>query len=104
MTKATNALTELSAATARRALDAREISASELTEAYLDRIHRLDGDLGTYLHIMADIAREQAVLADRRIAAGDIMPMTGIPVALKDVLCTVDAPTTAASRLHSMPT
>jgi aspartyl-tRNA(Asn)/glutamyl-tRNA(Gln) amidotransferase subunit A len=48
---------------------------------------------------MADVAREQATLADRRIAAGDALPMTGIPVALKDVLCTVDAPTTAASRI-----
>jgi aspartyl-tRNA(Asn)/glutamyl-tRNA(Gln) amidotransferase subunit A len=48
---------------------------------------------------MADVALEQAAAADRRIAAGDAAPLTGIPVALKDVLCTVDAPTTAASRI-----
>jgi aspartyl-tRNA(Asn)/glutamyl-tRNA(Gln) amidotransferase subunit A len=92
-------LTHLTVAAARRALDSREISASDLTEAYLDRIERLDGALGTYLHVMAVVAREQATSADRRIAAGDASPMTGIPVALKDVLCTVDAPTTAASRI-----
>jgi len=94
-----NELTHLSAAAARRALDAREISASELTEAHLDRIARLDVELGAYLHVMADVAREQAKSADRRIAQGNVGPLTGIPVALKDVLCTVDAPTTAASRI-----
>ncbi len=92
-------LTNLSAAAARRALDAREISASELTEAHLDRIARLDVELGAYLHVMSDVAREQAKSADRRIAQGNAGPLTGIPVALKDVLCTVDAPTTAASRI-----
>jgi aspartyl-tRNA(Asn)/glutamyl-tRNA(Gln) amidotransferase subunit A len=94
-----NELTNLSAAAARRALDAREISASELTEAHLDRIPHLDNDLGIYLHVMTDVAREQAESADRRIAQGNAAPLTGIPVALKDVLCTVDAPTTAASRI-----
>lgn len=99
MTAGNDDLAHLTVAAARRALDSREISASDLTEAYLDRIERLDGELGTYLHVMAAVAREQATVADRRIAAGDASPMTGIPVALKDVLCTVDAPTTAASRI-----
>jgi aspartyl-tRNA(Asn)/glutamyl-tRNA(Gln) amidotransferase subunit A len=92
-------LTALSAAAARRALDTREISAAELTKAYLDRIARLDDDLGAYLHVMSDVARKQAEAADRRIAEGAASPLTGIPVALKDVLCTLDAPTTAASRI-----
>ena len=92
-------LTSLSAAAARRALDAGQISAAELTRAHLDRIERLDGELGAYLHVMADVAQAQAESADRRIAAGDGAPLTGIPVALKDVLCTLDAPTTAASRI-----
>ncbi len=92
-------LTGLTATAARRGLDTNEFSATELTEAYLDRIGRLDDDLGSYLHVMADVARTQAAAADRRIADGDAAPFTGIPVALKDVLCTVDAPTTAASRI-----
>ncbi|MGH2616529.1 MAG: Asp-tRNA(Asn)/Glu-tRNA(Gln) amidotransferase subunit GatA [Thermomicrobiales bacterium] len=92
-------LTNLSAAEARRALDQREISAPELATAYLEQIARLDGDVGAYLHVMRDVAVAQADAADRRIGAGDAQPLTGIPVALKDVLCTIDAPTTAASRI-----
>ncbi len=94
-----SALTALSAAEARRRLDAREISASELTEAYLERIAALDPTLHCYLHVMDGVARAQAAAADARIGAGEAGPLTGIPVALKDNLCTVDAPTTAASRI-----
>ncbi len=92
-------ITALTAAEARRALDARELSAIELTRSYLARIDRLDDEIGAYLHVMRDVALSQAETADRRIAAGNSEPMTGIPVALKDVLCTIDAPTTAASRI-----
>jgi aspartyl-tRNA(Asn)/glutamyl-tRNA(Gln) amidotransferase subunit A len=92
-------LTWLTAAEARRLLDARQLSAVELAEAHLARIDDLDGDIGSYLHVMSDVARAQAAEADRRIAQGDIAPMTGIPIALKDVLVTTDAPTTAGSRI-----
>src|SRR5215217_1708443 len=91
--------TELSFVEARRALDHRDISAVELAEAYLERIGRFDAELGVYLHVMRDRAIAQAAAADRRLAAGDAMPLTGIPIALKDVLCTIDAPTTAGSRI-----
>ncbi len=91
--------TDLTAAELRRLLDAREVSAKEITEAHLDRIDQFDGVLGTYLHVMGDVALAQAEVADKRIAAGAARPLTGIPVALKDVLCTHDAPTTAASRI-----
>jgi aspartyl-tRNA(Asn)/glutamyl-tRNA(Gln) amidotransferase subunit A len=92
-------LTWLTAAEARRLLNARQLSAVELAEAHLARIDDLDGDIGSYLHVMSDVARAQAAEADRRIAQGDIAPMTGIPIALKDVLVTTDAPTTAGSRI-----
>ena len=90
-------LSGLTAAETRRALDAREISAVDIATAYLDRIAQFDGELGVYLHVMREIALAQAAAADRRLAAGEAESLTGIPVALKDVLCTVDAPTTAAS-------
>jgi aspartyl-tRNA(Asn)/glutamyl-tRNA(Gln) amidotransferase subunit A len=99
MTNDSSVLTEISTVTARRLLDSREISARDLALAYLDRIDRLDGAVGAYLHVMREVAVIQADAADQRIAAGQSQPMTGIPVALKDVLCTVDAPTTAASRI-----
>ncbi|HEU5431098.1 MAG TPA: Asp-tRNA(Asn)/Glu-tRNA(Gln) amidotransferase subunit GatA [Thermomicrobiales bacterium] len=99
MTAAERELTELTATEARHRLDTKEISAVELATAHLGRVATLDGVIGAYLHVMAEVALEQAAAADRRVAAGEAAPLTGIPVALKDVLCTVDAPTTAASRI-----
>ena len=92
-------LTNLSAIEARRRLDRREVSAIELTEAHLERIERLEPHLHAFITVMADVARAQAREADRRIAAGEATALTGIPIALKDILCTVDAPTTAASKI-----
>src|SRR5215217_7315892 len=92
-------LTWLSVAEARRLLDAREVSATELAQAHLDRIDRIDGDLHAHLHVMTDVAMQQASATDERIAKGDSAPLTGIPVSLKDVLVTADAPTTAASKI-----
>lgn len=99
MSEATSRLTDLTLAGARIALDTKEISARELAQTHLDRIAEEDPLIGAYLHVMAAVALEQADAAQRRIDAGESAPLTGIPVALKDVLCTVDAPTTAASRI-----
>jgi aspartyl-tRNA(Asn)/glutamyl-tRNA(Gln) amidotransferase subunit A len=92
-------LARLTWAEARGALDRREISSAELTEAVLARQAALDPRVNAFLHPMTEVARAQAAAADRRLAAGDSQAMTGIPVALKDVLCTVDAPTTCGSRI-----
>lgn len=92
-------LTLLTAAESRRLLDNREISSAELTNAYFARITTVDDDVNAYLHLMTDVALCQAAEADRRIANGDIAELTGIPVALKDILATTDAPTTAASKI-----
>lgn len=94
-----NDLTLLTAAEAREALDKREISSAELTRAYFDRIRDVEPDVHSYLHLMTEVAMTQAAEADRRIEQGDVQTLTGIPVALKDILCTTDAPTTAASKL-----
>ena len=94
-----NDLTLLTAAEARRLLDNHEISASELTKAHIERIDEVEPAIKAYLHVMHDIALTQAAEADRRIEAGDVDALTGIPIALKDILCTVDAPTTAASKI-----
>jgi aspartyl-tRNA(Asn)/glutamyl-tRNA(Gln) amidotransferase subunit A len=95
----TRNLTDLTATEARRLLDRREISAVDLVEAHLARIETTDMEVKAFLHVTADVARAQAQTADTRLAEGDAAPMTGIPVALKDILCTVDAPTTAASKM-----
>ena len=95
----TSALTSLSIADARRQLDARHVSSRELTEAHIARIDALDGDVLAYLHRMFDISLQMADAADASLAQGPGRELTGIPVALKDIFCTVDAPTTAASKI-----
>ncbi|HYJ13809.1 MAG TPA: amidase, partial [Thermomicrobiales bacterium] len=92
-------LTTLTAAEARRALDARDFSAVELAEAHFRRIDSVEGEIHAYLHLMRDVALNQAADADVRIAEGRVSPLTGVPVALKDILVTTDAPTTAASKI-----
>lgn len=95
----TSDLTLMTVAEAREKLDAREVSAAEIASAYLDRVDEFDGQIHAYLHSMREVAMDQAAMADRRIASGDVTPLTGIPIALKDILVTTDAPTTAASKI-----
>ncbi len=76
-----------------------ELSAVELTQAYLDRITAKDTAVGAYLTVDADGALEQAASADQRRAAGEAGPLCGIPLAIKDVLCTRGLRTTCGSRI-----
>ena len=92
-------LTYLSVDAARGLLDRREISSVELTEAHLRRIDAVEGRVKAFITRTPELAREQARLADDRIKAGEADTFTGIPVALKDVLCTHDTPTTAGSQI-----
>ena len=82
-----------------------EISAAELTEALIDRIVAIDNEVRAYLTLTPELAMEQARAADRRLAearrSGDVaLPwLLGIPLAIKDVLCTEGVPTTCGSRI-----
>jgi aspartyl-tRNA(Asn)/glutamyl-tRNA(Gln) amidotransferase subunit A len=88
-----------SAAEQAAALAAGEVTSVELTQAHLDRIAAVDGEVHAYLHVNAG-ALDAARAADARRAAGeDVHPLTGVPVAIKDVLCTLDMPSTAGSRI-----
>ncbi|MEE8390326.1 MAG: amidase family protein, partial [Anaerolineae bacterium] len=85
-------------------LVAGEISAVELTEAVLERILAVDNDVKAYLALTPDEALAQARAADERRAAGTDAssanaPLLGIPLAIKDVLCTEGIPTTCGSRI-----
>jgi aspartyl-tRNA(Asn)/glutamyl-tRNA(Gln) amidotransferase subunit A len=84
---------------ARDRLVAGEITAVELTEAVLDRIIAVDNDVKAYLTFVPEEALEQARAADERRAAGEDTPLLGIPLAIKDVLCTEGIPTTCGSRI-----
>lgn len=92
-------LSTLTIVEARRALDAREYSALQLTEAYLAEIAARDPELHAYLEVWADSAREEARAADERIARGDIQPLTGIPLAIKDNILIKDRIASSASKI-----
>ena len=96
---AANHLWQLSVAEASRLLAAKEISSVELTESFLGRIEDVDAQLSAYITVTADAALHQAEAADRRISAGDGAPLTGIPMQIKDLLCTEGTTTTCASQM-----
>ena len=76
-----------------------QFSSVELTQALLDRVEAVDGRVGAYLTVTADLALDQAAAADARRASGDDGPLLGLPIALKDVLSTAGVETTCASRI-----
>jgi amidase len=82
-------------------IKARKISPLEVARAQLDRIAALDGELGSYVHVMADTAMAQAETAQAEIAAGQYRgPLHGVPIALKDLFWTKDFPTAAGTAVH----
>jgi aspartyl-tRNA(Asn)/glutamyl-tRNA(Gln) amidotransferase subunit A len=76
-----------------------EVSAVALTRAVLARIEAVEPRIQAYLTLDPEGALEQAAAADRRLAAGEATPLTGIPLGIKDVICTRDMRTTCGSRL-----
>ena len=84
---------------ARTMLDSREISSVELTRACLERIDAVEAQLRSFITLTPDIAMEQAQAADRMLADGEAHPLTGIPLQVKDVMCTEGVRTTCASRM-----
>lgn len=92
-------LIRLSAVDLQGLLNAGEVSATDVAKAHLERIDAVDGDVRAFLHV-SDHALAQAEAIDKARAAGDALPATaGLPIAVKDVLCTTDMPTTAGSRI-----
>ncbi len=76
-----------------------EISSLELTEVCLDRIQQCDDRVRSFITVTPELARQQAGEADRRIAAGSARPLTGVPMQVKDLICTRGVATTCASRM-----
>ncbi len=74
--------------------------AVDVVEEHLAAIAAVDGELGCFVRVTAEQARAQAAAVDRVVAAGgDPGPLAGVPVAVKDNLCTSGVPTTCASRI-----
>jgi len=87
-------LAELSAA-----LAARKVSSVELTRQCLERVRRLNGELNAFITVDEDQALGQARRADEFRAQGKAGPLTGVPVAFKDIYCTRSLRTTCGSRM-----
>lgn len=87
-------LKELSASLAQK-----KVSSVELTQAYLDRIGEQNGALNAFITVDPARSLEQARAADARIAAGTAGPLTGIPIAQKDIFCAEGWRTTCGSRM-----
>ena len=91
--------TELTLTELRQALRQGETTSVAVTEAMLDRIVVVDNEVKSFLTVTDEMALEQAVAADRRRAEGADTPLLGIPVAVKDIICTEGVPTTAGSKI-----
>lgn len=94
-------LTALDASVLASKIHAREVSSVEVTQAHLDRIAAVDGELNAFLHVAGEQALTAAKAVDDSLAAGNApaSALAGVPLALKDVFTTTDMPTTCGSRI-----
>ena len=84
---------------ARKRLDRRDVSSVELTQFCLDRINEVEDRIKSFVTLTPEIALKRAQEADRLIGSGAAGPLTGIPVQIKDVMCTEGIRTTCSSRM-----
>lgn len=80
-------------------LASKKISSVELTQLYLDRIKKYDNKLNSFITVTEEKALQTARLADEQIAQGKIGPLTGIPIAHKDIFCTDGIKTSCGSKI-----
>ena len=92
-------LNELTIRQATDGLCQKKFSSVELTEACLAAIEAKNSRLNAFITVCAESARSQARTADKRIARGEAAPLTGIPFAVKDAICTKAIRSTAAAKI-----
>ena len=91
---------QLSAVELGRKIASRELSSREVTEHFLSRMTAGDKAVNAFTYTAGELALADAEQADQQIADGRLAgPLAGVPVAIKDVLCTVGSPTTCGSRM-----
>src|SRR3954469_8786206 len=94
-------LHDLTALEAAAAIRRREVSPSELVAHYLDRVQRLDGEVGAFVTATDVAAREQARQADAQgLSGAELPPLHGVPTAIKDLNLTAGVPTRLGSRMY----
>jgi len=82
-----------------QALHAKEISSVELTQHFLNRISRFDEQLNSFITVTPERALDQARAADQRLQNGTASFLTGIPLAQKDIFCTLGVKTSCGSKM-----
>ena len=90
----------MSLASIARAIANKERSATEVAQGYLATIDAKEASIGAFLHLDTEAVLAQAAATDAALASGSPLgPLAGVPVAIKDNLCTIDAPTTCGSKI-----
>jgi aspartyl-tRNA(Asn)/glutamyl-tRNA(Gln) amidotransferase subunit A len=92
-------LTKLTLADARDGLKARRFSATELTQAFIRAIEAANPKLNAYIATTPDLALARAKESDARIARGEVRPLEGLPLGIKDLFCTRDVHSQACSHV-----
>jgi aspartyl-tRNA(Asn)/glutamyl-tRNA(Gln) amidotransferase subunit A len=92
-------LLDLTIVQLREMLKKKEISSVELTRYYLERMSRIDNEIKAYVRPTEEVALKMAREADEKIARGEEAPLLGIPLGIKDILCTKGIETTCASHI-----
>lgn len=82
-------------------LDKKEVSSVEVTRAVIDRIETTDDKINSFVTVVPEEAIKAAEKADKAIASGEAAPLTGIPIAVKDIFCTKGILTTCSSKMLS---
>ncbi|MGB8907497.1 MAG: Asp-tRNA(Asn)/Glu-tRNA(Gln) amidotransferase subunit GatA [Candidatus Cybelea sp.] len=90
---------EKSAAEIARAVRSGEVSALEVTDATLEHVGAVEEICGSYLTVLADLARAQAARVDERVRMGEAPPLAGVPLAVKDNMCLDGTRTTCGSKI-----
>jgi aspartyl-tRNA(Asn)/glutamyl-tRNA(Gln) amidotransferase subunit A len=89
---------------AHQLLKDKKLSSVELIRDCLKRVKEVEPKVKAFVTVTEELALKQAEEADKRIAKGDIKPLTGVPVVIKDVLCTKGIKTTCSSKMLARPT
>ena len=92
-------ITTLKISDMRKLLDEKKISATELSQAYIDRIKKHNNDIEAYITVTEEKALEGAKIAQEAIDKGEAKSLTGIPMAIKDNICTEGIKTTCSSKI-----
>ena len=92
-------LYELTITEAHNLLKTKEITSRELTRSVFERIAAVENKVDAYITLSEELAMQQAARADELIASGECWPLTGIPLGVKDLICTRNLLTTCGSKI-----